>query len=97
MFRRILHIPLSFLYAFYLQIEQFIPWTVIRFFVSFGKKQEKHKSLIHFLFLNLVQSLIWPGRPVDPLTEIEDYCVYFDNQYGTNHPAFYRGRLSQVI
>jgi hypothetical protein len=53
--------------------------------------------LNYSFFKNLVQSLIWNGRPVDPSIEIDDYCAYFDNQYGTRHPAFYRGRLSQVI
>jgi len=44
----------------------------------------------------LVQSLVSSATPVDPLREIEDYCRYFDNQYGSDHPAFYRGRLQQV-
>ncbi|CAF3630180.1 unnamed protein product [Rotaria sordida] len=76
---RILRIPLSFLYAFYLKIEPFIPWTIIRFIFSF------------------VHSLVWSGRPIDPIREIDDYCTYFDNQYGPNHPPFYRGKLSQAL
>ncbi|CAF3650727.1 unnamed protein product [Adineta steineri] len=76
---RILHIPLSFLYAFYRQIEPFIPWPIIHFVTSF------------------IRSLFFGGRSVDPITEITDYCNYFDNQYGTRHPAFYRGTLSQAL
>lgn len=35
-------------------------------------------------------------QPTDPLREVDSYCSYFDNQYGRQHPAFYRGRLQQV-
>ncbi|CAF0941465.1 unnamed protein product [Rotaria sp. Silwood1] len=76
---RILRIPLTFLYAFYLKIEPFIPWTVIRVIFSF------------------VKSLVWGGRPIDPINEIDEYCTYFDNQYGPNHPPFYRGKFSQAL
>jgi len=53
-------------------------------------------TLIHFVF-SFVRSLIWSFRPTDPSREIDDYCAYFDNQYGTSHPAFYHGRLSQAL
>ncbi|CAF3095044.1 unnamed protein product [Rotaria socialis] len=76
---RILRMPLSFLYAFYLKLEPFVPWTVIRVIFSF------------------VQSLVWGGRSVDPITEIDEYCTYFDNQYNANHSPFYRGKLSQAL
>lgn len=35
-------------------------------------------------------------QPADPLKEIDDYCAYFNQKYGRDHPAFYRGRLQQV-
>lgn len=76
---QILAMPLMFLYAFYLRIEPFLPWTVLRFIFSF------------------FQSLVSNATPVDPIREIEDYCLYFDNQYDPNHPPFYRGRLSQAL
>ncbi|CAF0853207.1 unnamed protein product [Adineta ricciae] len=76
---RLLRLPLAFLYAFYLQIEPYIPWSILRILGSF------------------VQSLLWSPAPTDPLVEIDDYCTYFDNQYGTEHPAFYRGKLSQAL
>lgn len=76
---RILAVPLMFLYAFYLKIEPFLPWTVLRFIFSF------------------FQSLVSSTTPIDPLRQIEDYCLYFDNQYGPNHPPFYRGRLHQAL
>jgi FAS-associated factor 2 len=76
---QILYVPLMYLYAFYLKIEPFLPWTILRFLFSF------------------VQSLVWSGRPIDPAKEIDDYRVYFDNQYGTRHPVFYRGKLSQAL
>jgi hypothetical protein len=93
-FRRILYIPLAFLYAFYLSIEPFLPWTFLRFIFTFGKNNFPLKKI--FFIQNLVQSLFGAVRQVDPAKEIDDYCAYFDNQYGTRHPAFYRGRLSQV-
>ncbi|UJR30964.1 hypothetical protein I4U23_018476 [Adineta vaga] len=76
---RLLRLPLAFLYAFYLQIEPFIPWGILHFIASF------------------FHSLLWGGRPIDPVVEIDDYCTYFDNQYGRQHPAFYRGKLNQAL
>ncbi len=99
-FRQILRAPLTFLYFLYLKIEAFLPWTFLRFIFSFSKTKtcEKKTNFIVFIFfLNLVQSLVWSTREIDPLREIDDYCLYFDNQYGTRHPAFYRGKLSRVI
>jgi hypothetical protein len=46
----------------------------------------------------IVRSLIWtPLPPPNPLNEIENYCTDFNNRYGTRHPTFYRGKLSQVF
>jgi hypothetical protein len=88
-------LPLTFLYAFYLKIEPILPWTIIRFIYSFCKN-ENHKRFLLLIIFFLVQSLLWVG-PVDPIRQIDDYCTSFDNQYGTNHPAFYRGKLYQAL
>ncbi|CAF3044055.1 unnamed protein product [Rotaria sp. Silwood2] len=53
-------------------------------------------TVIRFIF-SFVQSLVWSGRPIDPVREIDEYCTYFDNQYGPNHPPFYRGKLSHAL
>ena len=96
-FRRILYVPLAFLYAFYLQIEPFLPWTILRFIFSFSKNSSTKTLFIRFCsFGNLVRTLFSSGAPVDPAKEIDDYCTYIDQQYETRHPPFYRGRLSQV-
>lgn len=86
-----------FLYAFYLKIEPFLPWTILRFIFSFRNSFSPKEIFFFKPFPNLiVQSLVWSAPAPDPLREIEDYCLYFDNQYGPNHPPFYRGRLLQV-
>ncbi|CAF0850601.1 unnamed protein product [Rotaria sp. Silwood1] len=57
-----------------------------------------------FLPVNIVRvafsffrSLLWKEPPRDPLSEIENYCTYFNKKYGTRHPTFYRGTLSQAL
>jgi hypothetical protein len=60
----------------------------------------RRKNCSYFkLILNsfIVRSLLRTEPPRNPLNEIEDYCTYFNNRYGTRHPTFYRGKLSQVF
>jgi hypothetical protein len=39
-----------------------------------------------------------PPPPLpNPIDEVEDYCIYFNNKYGAGHPTFYHGTLSQVF
>jgi hypothetical protein len=54
----------------------------------------------------LVRSFLWdrqsppppPPPPLpNPIDEVEDYCIYFNNKYGAGHPTFYHGTLSQVF
>ncbi|CAF0869042.1 unnamed protein product [Adineta ricciae] len=71
--------PLSFLYTFYLKLQPFLPWRIVRAAFSF------------------IRSLFWTEPPRDPLTELEDYCRYFNNKYSTDHPIFYQGKLSQAL
>ncbi|CAF3532703.1 unnamed protein product, partial [Didymodactylos carnosus] len=74
---QILRTPLQFLYATFIKVQSFFPWTVIRLVCSF------------------VQSLFWAER--DPVQELQDYYTYFDNQYDSRHPVFYRGKFSQAL
>ena len=91
--RSLLRIVLSFFYAIYLKIQPFLPWTLIQIFGSFCKSTS---VFARDAPSGLVRSLVWTGRPTDPANEIDEYCTYFDDRYGARHPAFYRGRLTQV-
>ena len=95
MSRSLFRLILSFFYALYLKIHPFIPWTILNILNSFGRSSENAQRL-SLRLKYLVRSLFWSERLVDPLIEIDRYCAFFDNQYGPEHPVFYRGKLSQV-
>ena len=61
---------------------------------SVGHRKPPQSSSLWLKYL--VRSLFWSVQPIDPLIEIDRYCTSFDNQYGAEHPVFYRGKLSQV-
>ena len=61
------------------------------------KRQQSYLFFKFYLILFVVRSLFWRQPPSDPLKEIEDYCTYFNNRYGTQHPIFSLGSLSQVL
>ncbi|CAF1399884.1 unnamed protein product [Adineta steineri] len=91
--------PLSFLYTFYLKLQPFLPWRIIRAAFSF------FRSIIWTQPRPYPRPYPGPdpgpysrpGPRPDPLREIEDYCRYFNNEYDTKHPTFYQGLLSQVL
>ncbi|UJR15674.1 hypothetical protein I4U23_002608 [Adineta vaga] len=46
---------------------------------------------------SFIRSLFWIQPQRDSLAEIQDYCTYFNTKFGTNHPTFYQGKLSQAL
>jgi len=66
--------------------------------LHFVRRRENFpKKIIFNCFL--VRSFLWsrPSPPRNPVNEIENYCTSFNNRYGSCHPTFYRGLLSQVF
>ncbi|CAF1137917.1 unnamed protein product [Didymodactylos carnosus] len=60
----------------------------------------KVQPFLPWTLIRIVCSFVrsfWGEALADPLQELQDYCTYFDNQYGTRHTAFYRGKLSQAL
>lgn len=80
---QLFRMPLSFLYTFYAKIQPFLPWRMARVAYTFFR------------------SFLWPKPasvlPVNAIQQIEDYCIYFNNKYGTEHTNFYRGTLTQAL
>jgi hypothetical protein len=44
-----------YLYAFYLKIEPFLPWTILRFLFTFGKNslEKQQQQIFEFNFLEI--------------------------------------------
>ncbi|CAF0811906.1 unnamed protein product [Rotaria sordida] len=72
--------------------------TPLSFLYSFYLKFQPFLPVrIVRVVFSFFRSLLWKEPPRDPLSEIENYYTYFNKKYGTKHPTFYRGSLSQAL
>lgn len=95
-FRQLFRTPISFLYTFYVKMQRFLPWNIFRVAITFCKSKKRRFRGNDHVFHPVVRSFLWQPPRRTPQEEMQHYWAYFSNKYGTTHPAFYRGTLSDV-